>query len=146
MKKLIWISFLLFSFSGKHPFYLSVTDLKYNAVEHAIQGSVKVFTNDLESALKRTYRQPVDLMHPKDSTKTATILKNYLEKHLVLSINGQNKTFDLLGFEREEEAVWMYIEIRNCPLPKTVIIENSILYEDLVSQSNIIHKIGRAHV
>ena len=32
---------------------MGVTDLKYNNKEHMLQGSVKLFTNDFESTLKK---------------------------------------------------------------------------------------------
>ena len=40
-------------YSFKHPFYLSVVDLKYNNKEQLMQGSIKVFVNDFEDALTK---------------------------------------------------------------------------------------------
>jgi hypothetical protein len=128
--------FLLLSF--KHPFYLGVTDLKYNANEKALQGSVKLFTNDLEDALKRIKGQSVDLIHPKDIHSTNLILYEYLKNHLSFTINGKQQPFQLLGFEKEEEAIWMYIELKNCDVPKTIQIDNSLLYDFLPEQMHII--------
>lgn len=138
MKK-IFLFLLFFAFAFKHPFYLSVTDLKYNAKERALQGSVKLFTNDLEDALRKLENKPIDLINPKDTVAINKILFNYLQKHLNFKINGKPQTYTLLGFEHEQEAVWIYIEIAKCPLPKKVEIENSLLYDFISSQSNIVH-------
>lgn len=140
MKKLICFCCLLsVFFSFKHAFYLSVTDLKYNLTEKALQGSVKVFTNDLESALKKIEGKTIDLINPKDTAKTQKILEGYLKKRLILKINGQQKNYNLLGFEKEQESIWLYIELKDCPLPKKVEIENTLLYDYIKDQTNIIH-------
>ena len=38
----------------KHPFYLSVIDIKHDAKTQNLNISVKLFINDIESALKKT--------------------------------------------------------------------------------------------
>lgn len=131
------VLFLAVSFG--HPFYQSVTDLKYNAKEKAIQGSVKLFVNDIEGALKKIQGRTVDLIHPKDTVQTRHVLENYLQKHLVFTVNGKQLAYRVIGFEREEEAIWIYMELTNCPLPKKVMIENTLLYDLLSEQSNIVH-------
>lgn len=137
--KNIFLLILFFAFAFKHPFYLSVTDLKYNAKERALQGSVKIFTNDLEDALRKLENKPIDLINPKDTAAINKILFSYLQKHLSFKINGKPLSYTMLGFEHEQEAIWIYIESAKCPLPKKVEIENSLLYDFISSQSNIVH-------
>lgn len=139
MKKILVLGLLRLLFSFKHPFYLSVTNLKYNANEKALQGSVKLFINDIEDALKRTQNHTVDLINPKDTLKTQLILEDYLKKRLSLSLNNEQKNFQVLGFEREQEAIWIYIEFKDCKFPKTLTLKNSLLYDFIKGQSNIIH-------
>jgi len=139
MKQILMLSLLVFLFSFKHPFYLGVVDLKYNAKEKALQGSVKLFTSDLEEALKNISKQTVDLINPKDTLKTQKLLEDYLRKRLTIRVNNETKNYELLGFEREQEAIWMYIEVKNCSLPKKISIDNTLLYDFLKDQSNIIH-------
>jgi hypothetical protein len=139
MKKVLIFSFLIFLCSFKHPFYLSVTDLKYNVKEKAMQGSVKLFINDLEDALKKINKQTVDLINPKDTSKITAMLYDYLKKRLTIKVNNQLINYSLIGFEKEEAAIWIYIELKNCPDPKKIIVENSLLYDFLKEQTNIIH-------
>lgn len=139
MKNIVLLSLLLFFTSFKHPFYLGVVDLKYNPKEKALQGSVKLFTNDLESALKQIHKQRIDLIHPTDRAGTQKLLDSYLKNHLNISVNGNPKRMELLGFEQEQEATWIYIELRDCPQPKRIQFENSLLYDFLKDQSNIMH-------
>ncbi len=138
IKVLVFISvFALTSF--KHPFYLGVIDLKYTTNEKNIQGSVKLFTNDFEAALKKIYKQPVDLINSKDKVETEKIIADYILKHFSLKVNGQPKSFTVIGFEKEEEAIFTYIEFKNCALPKTIDIETTLLYDYLKEQMNIVH-------
>lgn len=125
--------------SFKHPFYLGVVDLKYNTKEKNIQGSVKLFSNDFEAALKKIYKQPVDLINSKDKDETEKIIADYILKHFLLKVNGQPKSFTVIGFEKEEEAIFTYIEFKNCALPKTIDIETTLLYDYLKEQMNIVH-------
>lgn len=135
----ILIFSLLFCFAFKHPFYLGVTDLKYNAKDKAIQGYVKLFTNDFENALKKIYKQPVDLINTKDTAATKKIIADYIAKHFLLKVNGQLKTFSVIGFEKEEDAIFSFIEFKNCTTPKTIEIETTFLYDYLKEQMNIVH-------
>jgi len=139
MKKISAVILIFFLVSFRHPFYLSVTDLKYNVKEKALQGSLKIFVNDLEGTLKKIKKQTVDLVNIKDTTETETILKNYLTSHISLKVNGKDRPFDLIGFEREEEALWIYVEFKKCELPKKVELQNTILFEHLSDQTNIVH-------
>lgn len=134
-----------------HPFYLSVTSLKYKPAQQAFQGTVKLFTSDLEDALKRINRKTVDLIHVKDSLDTRIKLQSYLDTHLRLSVNERDQKLDLIGFEIEEEAVWIYVEARNCKPPKRVRLQNSLLFDYLAGQTNIVevevngqHRSGKA--
>jgi hypothetical protein len=138
MKKILVFLSLLGFLAFKHPFYLGVTDLRYNAKEKALQGTVRLFTNDLEEALKNRLNQPVDLINPKDTAQAEQWLKDYLSAHLSLVVNGKPLPFRLLGYENEQEATWMYIEATACPDPRTLSIRNTLLYT-IRDQMNIIH-------
>lgn len=139
MKKLLILGLIFFLGAFKHPFYLSVTDLKYNAKEKALQGSVKLFVSDMESALKKMQGKTVDLIHPKDTLQTKTLLDTYLKKRLLFKVNSKPCPYKVIGFEQEQEAVWIYIELTGCPLPKRIEVENALLYDYISSQSNIVH-------
>ncbi len=130
----------LFSITAfKHPFYLGVVDLKYNPSEKSIQGSVKLFTNDFENALKKIYKQPIDLINSGNKEAIKKIIIDYITKHFYLKVNGELKTISIIGYEKEEEAIFTYIEIKNCAIPKTIDVENNLLYDYLKDQMNIVH-------
>jgi hypothetical protein len=139
MKKFLTLLLVFLLISSGHPFYLGITDLKYNAKEQALQGSVKLFVNDLEDALEKINKQTVDLINVKDSIVTHRLLELYLKTHLALKLNGKARNFELIGFEREEEAVWMYLEFNNCEAPEKIELKNTLLFDFLKNQANIVH-------
>jgi hypothetical protein len=138
LKKILPFSLFLLLFSFAHPFYLGVVSLEYNAKEKMLQGSVKLFVNDLEDALKKSTKKPVDLIHVKDTLGTSALLMGYLSSHFRLQVNGAAVKYELLGFELEEEALWMYVEYK-CETPKKIQIQNTLLFDYLPNQSNIVH-------
>jgi len=122
-----------------HPFYLSVCDLHYNGKTKKLEGSLKMFSNDLEDALKRLEKKPVDLIHSENKGETLVILSKYLKQRLKLEVNGKGLNYELLGYEIEEESIWVYFESSEHEVPKALRIENSILYDFLKEQINIMN-------
>lgn len=139
MKRLIPLIAVFFLMGRAHPFYLGVCELKYNANEKAMQVSVKLFINDLEDALKKLNGKPMDLLHIKDSAMVKKQLDEYIKKRLSLKVNGEALSYRFLGFEKEEEALWMYLEAPNCKHPKSLSIDCWLLYDYLPNQMNIFH-------
>lgn len=132
-------AFMLFSFTLKHPFYLGITDLKYNIKQKSLEGTVKLFTNDIEEAISKLYHLKADLINGKDKEAMNKILQDYVRNHLKMKVNLKAVEITVLGFEHEAEAIWLYVEINNCPLPKKMEIENTLLYDYIKSQINIVH-------
>jgi hypothetical protein len=137
LKNIIFIS--LFLIAGKpHPFFLSVTDIKYNDKNKSLEIACKMFTNDLEDALKRTTKKSIDLIHPKDKKETEKIIFDYINKRLSINLNGKFRTLKCIGFEKEEDVIWTYMEIEKCEKPKQLVIQNSLLYDFLKEQINLV--------
>lgn len=122
-----------------HPFYLSVTEIKYNAAHKTTEVACKMFTNDLEDAIKRSSGKKVDLINSTDKTETGRQLSEYITKRLQINFNGKIRTLTYIGYEKEEDAIWTYFEIKNCEEPKIALIENKLLYDYLKEQINIVH-------
>ena len=113
--------------------------MKYSENEKSIQTSLKLFTNDLEDALKKISKQSVDLINGKDKEALNKLLNEYIQKRLSLKVNGELKKFTFVGFERESEAIWIYIEYAQTEAPKKIEIENTLLYDYIQGQINVVH-------
>jgi hypothetical protein len=142
VKSLFFGLFILLAFgfhSLKHPFYISVVDIKHDAKQQSLNISVKLFTNDIEEALKKTTSKSIDLLNPKNKAEMETELMTYIKKRLSISLNNKATNIDFIGYEKEEDAIWAYLEIKKVGLPKNIKIDTKLLYDFLPQQSNIIH-------
>ncbi len=123
----------------KHPFYLGLVDIKQDVKQHTLNVSVKLFINDIEDALKKTTKKNIDLLNPKNKAEMEAELFTYIKKRLSITINQKAATLDMIGYEREEEAIWTYIEIKKVNQVKAIQVDTKLLYDFLPQQSNIVH-------
>lgn len=123
----------------KHPYYISVIDIKYNSQQSSLQISSRMFINDLEDALKKTSHKNIDVLNPKNKTETDSALFNYIKQRLLISVDSKQQTLNYLGYEKEEDSIWSYLDIKNTKTPKKINIDTKLLYDFLPSQTIIIH-------
>jgi len=122
-----------------HPFYLSLTEIRYNNTNQSIEIAQKIFWDDLEVALGNKNKTKVDFLNPKNKAYLEEMVKVYLLEKNEIKVNGQKANLAYLGYEIEEDAAWFYMEATNIPLPKKVEIKSDILVESFESQQNIIN-------
>jgi hypothetical protein len=139
VKNTFWCVLGWMLLSSFHPYYVSVIDIKYNEQEKTVQISCRTFTDNIEDALRKLYKKQVDVLHPKDKKEVENLLADYINKRVKIKVNGKWQTIQFIGYEKEEEAIWSYIEIKNVELPKSVMIENTLLYDYLPQQINMVH-------
>lgn len=138
-----WISLLIIHFScfisPPHPFYLSVTELKYNQESKKMEISVKLFTDDFEKTLHNIHKIPIDLLHPKDQEATEKLVEEYISKHLSIQCDSKLLQMTFIGYEKENDAIWSYFESEALNAPKSIAITNTLLYQFIKGQMNIMH-------
>ena len=122
-----------------HPYYMSVTEFTYNAAEKEVQVSCKIFTDDLEGALKQSLKRKIDILNASAKTENEQLLNTYVQEHLKLQLDGKAVPMHMIGFEQEGEAVWIYLVTKNTGPFKTAMIFNDILYNYKEEQINIVH-------
>jgi hypothetical protein len=122
-----------------HPFYVSVTEINHNAQEKALEISCKTFTDDLEKAIEKSANLKIDLINIKDKVAAEKAITDYFRKHLILKADGKVLQLELIGFERESEAVWSYFQVTNIVAVKKLDINNNILFEASNDQINLLH-------
>ena len=132
-------SVLLFAQITFHPFFISLTEIRYNPKEKSLEISQKIFRDDLENALTGQYKSKVNFLAPGNKAELEKRIKKYILENNDISINGEKLVLYYLGYELEEEAVWFYLEAHKVPVPKTADIRNSILHKNFDTQQNIIN-------
>lgn len=122
-----------------HPFYISLTEIRYNPKEKSLEISQKIFRDDLENAFTEQYKAKVNFLTPGNKADLEKKIKKYILENNEIYINGQKIELNYLGYEIEEEAVWFYLEALKIPIPKTADIRNSILHKNFDTQQNVIN-------
>ena len=131
---------ILSSFNDKkHPYYISLVDVKYDAKQSSLQISTRMFVNDLEDALRKTSKTNIDIINPTVKSQADTILFSYIKQRLNFTVNSKKQKFNFIGYEKEEESIWTYLEIQKVTLPKKLIIDTKLLYDFLPNETNIVH-------
>jgi hypothetical protein len=122
-----------------HPFFISLTEMRFNPQSKKMEIAQKIFWDDLEVALGSEFKEKVDFLKPKDKAKLESQLKTYLLKHNQVWVNGKSVTLTYLGYEVEEDAAWFYLESSATEMPKSVEVQSTVLLKDFDGQQNIVH-------
>ena len=125
--------------AGKHPIFMSVTEIEHNAKEKTLEISCKIFTDDLEKTLRQTYKGTVDLINPKDKAAMNKLVSDYVQKHLTIAADGKKATLQFIGYEQQEEGILSYYQVNNIASVKKIEVVDNILYDYKQEQIGIIH-------
>jgi hypothetical protein len=126
---------------GPHPFHVSVVEINHNAADKTLEITCKLFTDDFENVLKKNYSTKVDLINPPDKKAMDTLVKKYILSHFSITADGRLQSLTYLGFEREEDAVYGYLQAENLAAIKKVEITNKLMHDLFDDQTNIMHVI-----
>lgn len=142
--KFLKLSFLILLFplitaSSAHKFYVSITKIEYVAEKNSLQIITKIFTDDMETALKERYSREVSLGTKRETQTDIDLLQKYLLQKIKISINGKPTELKYLGQEYEMDMVVSYIEIQNVKDLSSIEIENKALMDVYPEQQNIVH-------
>lgn len=136
----IFYTCLLNAFFMFHPFFVSVTELKQNGKDKTIDISSKLFIDDLEKALSAANKTQVDLSHPANKEQTDQWVAGYFKQHFQLKVNGRVVPVTFIGYEKEGEAAWCYLQVAGAPVAvQQLEITSNVLYELFESQIHIFH-------
>ena len=131
---------LLASINMVHPFFVSMTEFDYNAKDKDLEISVRIFTDDLENTIRKNHPGiKVDILHPTDQQQMNQFVFDYIQKHLLVSVNGKPMQASFVGYEEQSESIWSYLEIKNIASIQKINIANSLLHDYNSNQINMMH-------
>ena len=122
-----------------HPFFISLTEIRFNPSSKKLEIAQKIFWDDLEVALGSEFKEKVDFLKPTNKAKLESQIKTYLLKHNQVWVNGKSVTLTYLGYEVEEDAAWFYMESSATEMPNSVEVQSTVLFNDFDGQQNIVH-------
>jgi len=121
-----------------HEFYVSLTEIRHNAVSERLEISIRIFPDDLDRALLENSGVQTQLVTEREHPSADSLLKEYLREHLKIEINQEEIKLNYLGKEPEGNALWCYLESDPVPLPEQILIKSTLLIYTLPEQVNIV--------
>ena len=132
------IYLFLFAFTS-HAIHLGVTEINLNASSNILEISHKVFYDDLQSAIEKQYKVNLHLNTAKENPKTQEYLQRYLTDRFIIYANGERQSVKYVGYEYEEDAIWIYFETPKVANKTAFSFSNRILFDLYDDQNNFLH-------
>jgi hypothetical protein len=142
MKRLLFplllaLALLLAGFA--HPFYLSVTEIFHNPQDRSLEITLRVFTDDLELALRQLQEGPVLLSGERSTPGADALIIVYLGKKISFQADSTYLSWNYVGKEVEPDVTYIYLEINNIENLRSFKAENRLFFELYESQRNLLH-------
>lgn len=122
-----------------HPLHVSVTEINLNTSEKILEISCRIFTDDFEKVLARNYKTKVDLINSTDRAAMEKLVSDFVQQHLLLKADNRRLQLEYLGYERDNDAIYCYLQVENMTGLKTLEVNNSILHDVFNDQINLMH-------
>ena len=120
-----------------HNFYVSTTSVRYVPNENSFQITTQVFLDDFESALR--LNNNIRLTPDSSQVKIDSLIEDYFRKNIIFKAQGEKMNFDFLGKVYKSDVLVAYMELKMDTIGSSLSITNTILFDYLSDQKNIIH-------
>lgn len=131
---------VVFFFNILHPLHVSVTEIEHDANKNALEITMRIFLDDLESSIRNDLQKPaLDITVPGPEYTTDQLLEDYLKKHFKINANGKNIKKQYLGHEVELPVIYLYVLASNVKKVKDITIYNDMIMETYDDQANLVH-------
>jgi hypothetical protein len=142
MKKLACTALFFVLFFGlsswSHKFYVGIFQVDHNAQKKMLQVTCRIFVDDLNSVLKKKYNRKFRLGEPDVSADDVSQMTRYINSNFSISVDGKPGTLEYRSYEMESNVVVSYFRIINIAKVKSLEIRNSVLFDLVPEQQNII--------
>jgi len=118
--------------------------VEYNAQERALQMSMHLFIDDLETALAERGVDSLFICTQMESPDAEHYMELYLADQFRIYIDGEPVAYRFLGKEisKDLQAVWCYLEVTDLDPFTQLEVTNELLIEVFDDQKNIMHIVG----
>ena len=131
----VWV---LFVQGTIHPYYVSTMEIDYRPNRSALQITIRVFTDDWQLMINTVYDQDLRLDPDSDAAQTVIHSSDYLQKEIELKLNDTEVQPVFLGRDYQNDQIVFYLEVKDVAELKKLAVSNSILFELLEGQQNIV--------
>ena len=134
LSALCGFSVLLFA----HQFYVSMCKIQFLSESHQLNISIRIFTNDLEAAVKHQGGRDMHLNSSTEIAASDSLIDAYLRAHFSLKINDHETALLFLEKIFDGDATECRLRVENVDSLKKMDIRNDILTELFDAQTNVV--------
>ena len=141
-----WILFLITLFSLTslcpldHKFYLSVTQMEFDADKNRITAISRVFVDDLEETLRQRYDVHLALGTDREDAMASFYISRYVEQKLIVEMNNHPLKFTFAGFTYQNDQIVLLSEFSVIPSDEYEIkVTNALIADAYSEQQNLVH-------
>ena len=126
-----------------HPLHVAVVEINHNAADRTLEISCKMFTDDFERVLAQNYKTHINLINPAAAEKKSMdkLVSDYLNTHLSLRADDKAVSFSYVGFEKQDEVTYSYVQVDNISTVKKVEVTDKLMQDLFNDQISLIHVI-----
>ena len=122
-----------------HNFYVSTTSIRYVPDEKSLQITTQVFLDDFESVLKQNGHEKTKLIPEVSQEEIDILVEDYLRKNITFKAQEKTIDFEFLGKVYKSDVLIAYMELKMDSIQSSLSIKNTIFFDYLPDQKNIIH-------
>jgi hypothetical protein len=122
-----------------HALYISVIQIQQIAEKSPVQINIKVFTDDLQSALRNEFSDYSPVLEEILCQEKRVFISAYFSKHLTIQINEKNCHLTLMDCQKEGEVYWLKFEMENSEKWEKLKVKADFFMELFPTQSNIVN-------
>ncbi len=122
-----------------HEFHLSLTEINHNTEKKTLEIAIKLFTDDLVVGLNQPTSLQAKIGTAAEPPQVNELIESYIRKHFLLKVNGKEVAYTYLGKEKEIDATWCYVEVKNVAKVLALEVQNTLLIEAFDDQTNMVN-------
>ena len=140
------VLFTLASFDNldAHPLRLSLCEIEYTSSTKLISIHLKLFLTDVNEALVFNPKSnELAFCQPNESVKANQLLLKYINRFFYIKANGERMSLKIkqkrLSGDGENTALWVYFELSQPVILKSLEIKNNVFTDLFFDQNNIVY-------
>ena len=123
-----------------HKFYLSVTQMEFDADNNRITAISRVFVDDLEETLRQRYDVQLALGTDREDEMASFYISRYVEQKLIVEMNNEPLKFSFAGFTYQNDQIVLLSEFSVIPSDEYEIkVTNALITDAYSEQQNLVH-------
>ena len=123
-----------------HKFYLSVTQMEFDADKNRSPALSRVFVDDLEETLRQRYDVQLALGTDREDEKASFYIRRYMEQKLTVEINNVPLKFSFAGFTYQNDQIVLLSEFSIIDSDEYEIkVTNTLITDAYSEQQNLVH-------